>query len=278
MRSFPVYHVDAFTSRPFCGNPAGVVLEARGLDAPRMQLAARELGHSATAFVEASDEADYAVRFFTPAREVSLCGHASVAAAWVLASEGRLQLGRARQKTGAGIFDLDVDRKRVAIELAPPKTGPADVAPQDLASILGVRAIDTARPVRKAFSGTWTLVVPLPDEKSVNLCRPDAGELAALSVELDVSGAYLYTTREDGSLYARFFAPALGIPEDPVTGTAAGALAGHLVLDGLAAGPTFRVRQGDAVGRPGEVEVRATEKELRIKGEAVILSRGKITF
>ena len=278
MKSYPVYHVDAFTSRPFSGNPAGVVLETRDLDPAHMQLVARELGHSATAFVGPSESADYSVRCFTPAQEVDLCGHASIAAAWVLASEGRLQLGRARFETGAGILELEVDRERIGMELAPPKIEPVEVTPQSLASILGVGAIDTSRPVRKSFSGTWSLIVPLPNEKSLNLCRPNGGELAALSVELGVSGACLYVEQDDGSLYTRFFVPALGVPEDPVTGTAAGALCGHLVLDGLAEGPTFRVRQGDAVGRPGMVDVRATRTLLRITGESVILSRGKITF
>jgi PhzF family phenazine biosynthesis protein len=122
------------------------------------------------------------------------------------------------------------------------------------------------------------LVVPLPDETAVNLCRPDFSELAALSLELGVDAVLLFAAAGAGPLYARCFAPAVGVPEDPATGTAAGALGAYLVLNGLAKGPEFRVRQGDAVGRPGEIEVYATATELRVGGRAVILGRGTITF
>ena len=88
----------------------------------------------------------------------------------------------------------------------------------------------------------------------------------------------MFAGKPEGSLYARFFGPAVGVPEDPVTGTAAGALGGYLVLNGISPGPAFRVRQGDIVCRPGEVEVHATEKEIRVGGQAVILSRGQLTF
>jgi trans-2,3-dihydro-3-hydroxyanthranilate isomerase len=278
VKSFPVYHVDAFTIQAFGGNPAGVVLDAQGLTAPQMQLVARELKHSETAFVTPSTVADYRIRFFTPAREVDLCGHATIATAWVLASEGRLKRGRAKQETNLGVLDLDIDRERVMMEQLPPKSEAVEVRRDDLADLLGVEAIDAELPVQKASTGNWVLVVPMPDEKEINFCQPRFPELAALNLELGVLGTHLFTTGKDGALYARHFAPACGVNEDPVTGTANGALAGYLVLNGLAKGPEFRVRQGDALGRPGELQVFATEKEVRVGGRAVILSRGHITF
>ena len=278
MPSFPLYHVDAFTSRPFTGNSAGVVLDAAGLSDAQMQLLARELRHSETAFILPSTKADYRIRFFTPAREVDLCGHATIAAAWVLASEGRLRRGRARQETRLGVLDLEVTRDRIRMELAPPKLEDVDVRPQDLAAVLGCSELDPARPIRKAYAGLWTLIVPMKDEASVNLCQPHLTELAALNVEQDVVGTLLFASAPDGSLYSRFFAPAVGVPEDPVTGTANGALGGYLVLSKLAPGPAFRVRQGDAMGRPGEIEVHATAREVRIGGAAVILSRGAVVL
>ena len=278
MKSFPVYHVDAFTPRPFGGNPAGVVLEAEGMSASQMQLVARELKHSETAFVLPSKTADYRIRFFTPAREIDLCGHATIATAWVLASEGRLKRGRAKQETNLGVLDLDIDRDRVMMEQVPPKVEAVELNRIDLAGLLGIEAIDAELPVQKASTGNWVLIVPMPGEKEVNLCQPRFPELAALNLELGVLGTHLYSIGKDGSLYARHFAPACGINEDPVTGTANGALGGYLVLNDLAKGPEFRVRQGDAVGRPGELTVHATDKEVRVGGRAVILSRGSITF
>lgn len=278
MPSFPLYHVDAFTSRPFTGNSAGVVLDAAALSDAQMQLLARELRHSETAFILPSARADYRVRFFTPAREVDLCGHATIAAAWVLASEGRLRRGRARQETRVGVLELEVARDRIRMELAPPKTADVDVRPDDLAAVLGSHELDPSRPIRKAYAGLWTLIVPMKDEASINLCQPRLPELAALNVEQDVAGTLLFASTPDGSLYSRFFGPAVGVPEDPVTGTANGALGGYLVLHRLAPGPDFRVRQGDAMGRPGEIEVHATSREVRIGGTAVILSRGAVAL
>ncbi len=276
--SYPLYHVDAFTTRPFGGNPAGVVLDAQGLSDAQMQLVARELKHSETAFVLPSEKADWRIRFFTPAREVDLCGHATVATAWVLASEGRIRRGRAVQETNVGLLELDVARDRVMMELAPPRVEAVELRRDDLARLLRVPAIHAERPVQKAYCGIWVLLVPMPDQKSVNLCQPDLPELAALNLELGVAGTHLFSIEPDGILYARFFAPAMGIPEDPVTGTANGALGAYLVLNGLAPGPEFRARQGDALGRPGEVELHATPKSVRAGGRAVILSRGAITF
>ena len=278
MPSYPVYHVDAFTTRPFTGNSAGVVLDAASLPEARMQLLARELRHSETAFILPSSKADYRIRFFTPAKEVDLCGHASIAAAWVLASEGRLRAGRARQETRLGVLDLEVARDRIRMELAPPKTEAVDVRPEDLTAVLGSSELDPSRPLQKAYAGLWTLIVPMKDEASINLCQPKLPDLAALNLEQGVLGTLLFASTPDGSLYSRFFAPAVGVPEDPVTGTANGALGGYLVRNGIAPGPAFRVRQGDAMGRPGEVEVHATSGEVRIGGQAVILSRGSIAI
>lgn len=278
MKSYPVYHVDAFAARAFGGNPAGVVLEAQGMTDAQMQLVARELKHSETAFVLPSRSADYKIRFFTPAREVALCGHATVAAAWVLASEGRLKRGRAKQETNVGVLDLDIDRDRVVMEQLPPKVEAIEVRRDDLADLLGVEEIDAQLPVQKASTGNWVLLVPMPGEKEINLCQPKFSELAALNLELGVIGTHLFVIERDGTLYARHFAPAWGVNEDPVTGTANGALGGYLVLNELAKGPEFKVRQGDALGRPGELTVHATPKEVRVGGCAVILSRGTITF
>jgi PhzF family phenazine biosynthesis protein len=278
VKSFPVYHVDAFTDRAFGGNPAGVVLDAKGLTPGQMQLIARELKHSETAFVLPSKAADYRIRFFTPAREVDLCGHATIAAAWAMASEGRLKRGRATQETNVGILDLDIARDRVLMEQLPPKVEAVELNRKDLSELLGVDAIDQELPVQRASTGNWILIVPMPDQKAVNLCQPRFTDLAALNLELGVLGTHLFTLEKGGSLYARHFAPAVGVNEDPVTGTANGALGGYLVLNGIARGPEFAVRQGDALGRPGELVVYATATEVRVGGRAVILSRGSITF
>jgi PhzF family phenazine biosynthesis protein len=196
----------------------------------------------------------------------------------VLASEGRIKRGRAVMETNVGLLALDIDRARVMMDLAPPRVEAVELRRDDLAHVLRVPAIHPERPVQKASCGMWVLLVPMADQAAVNLCQPDLSELAALNLELGVEGTHLFSIESDGTLYTRFFAPVVGIPEDPVTGTANGALGAYLIENELAKGPEFRARQGDAMGRPGEVEIYATAKAVRVGGKAVILSRGSITF
>ena len=176
------------------------------------------------------------------------------------------------------MLDLDIGRERVGMSFGAPRVEAVDVRREELASLLGLPEIPGDRPLVKACAGEWILAVPARSEADLNGCRPRMGDLAALSLELGVLGVHVYAVDPSRGLYTRFFAPAVGIPEDPVTGVANAALAGALVLSGAEKGPDFRVRQGDAVDRPGEMDVHATAREVRVTGQAIVLSRGHVTL
>ncbi len=284
MRDLPVYHVDAFTTQPFGGNPAGVVLEADGLDERDMQLIARELKHSETAFVLAPRQGgSYRIRFFTPMQEVGLCGHATIAAAWVLHRERKVPAAL-RQETNVGILDLRIDRTTVWMTQAPPRVEPVELATGEIADILNIMPADIAvsiGPIQRAYTGNHHLIVPIWTREAIDETIPDLARLARLNVDLRCETTHLWCAKDlatSETIYTRDFAPAVGVPEDPVTGTANGALGGYLALNKLLKKSEFVVEQGNAIDRPGRVVVRATTSSVEIGGEAVIVSRGTLSL
>ena len=283
-RDLPFFHVDAFTSQPFAGNPAGVVPEANGLTDAEMQLIARELRHSETAFVLPPQAGgSYRIRFFSPTAEVDLCGHATIATAWVLFKEGKAA-ATLRQETNVGILDLRIDRTTVWMAQAPPRVEPVDLPPGVIAEILGLEPVDIAvsiGPIQKAYTGNWHLIVPVWTREAIDLAEPDFAALAELNQRHGCVTTHLWTAKDlatRDSIYTRDFAPAVGVAEDPVTGSANGALGGYLALNGLLRKAEFGVEQGDAVGRPGRMTVRASRERVEIGGEAVIVGRGSLSL
>jgi PhzF family phenazine biosynthesis protein len=254
--------VDAFTDRPFAGNPAAVCLLARAADEQWMRLVAREMNLSETAFLV--PEADgYGLRWFTPAVEVALCGHATVASAHVLWESGTLGPSvEARFHTKSGL--LTAKRRGEWIELdMPAKPEHEAPAPPELVRALG------ATPAYFGISD-FDCLVELGSERVVRELKPDMGLLAALSFR-----GVIVTTRATTAGYdfvSRFFAPRVGVPEDPVTGSA------HCVL-----GPFWKRRLGkddfvayQASARGGVVRVGVRGDRVALGGQAVTVWRGEL--
>ena len=287
----PLWIVDAFTAEPFAGNPAAVCLLDGPADAIWMQAVAHELGLSETAFLQAEDSG-YRLRWFTPVTEVELCGHATLAAAHVLWTEGLLPAA------APATFDtlsgrLRAERSDVWIELDFPAftTEPA-TAPVGLAEALGSESLTVAR------CGDDYLVV-LSDESTVRTLVPDARALARLPLRgvivtaaADGTGAADGTTGRAGTegdtagaavadgapseptydFVSRFFAPGFGLDEDPVTGFA------HCIL-----GPYWAARYGrttlvgyQASARGGYVRVTLRGDRAILGGQAVTILRGDL--
>jgi PhzF family phenazine biosynthesis protein len=293
-----LYHIDSFTRTPFRGNPAGVVLDADGLSDAQMQDIARELKHSETAFVlrpTAADH-DFRVRFFTPAVEVPVCGHATIAAHYALAhARGLPQDGVVVQKTGAGLQRIRTLREggdwRIEIEQGPVSFGePLDAAWRArVASALrlrgGATALAAGRPVQVVSTGHSKVLVPLRDDYPLDALSPDLAALASLSAELGCNGWFPFVISGPRRTDGRMFAPAIGIDEDPVTGNANGPLGAYLVRHGLmmhdGGSLAFEGHQGRALRRDGVVHVRvdvaadgnggAEPRRVTISGDAVIL-------
>lgn len=299
MQQLVIYQVDAFTREPFKGNPAGVVPNAFGLSAAAMQAIAREMNNSETAFVFPGDgpSDDVSVRFFTPSCEVPICGHATIAAHYILASEG-LPLGKRWQATQAGRLLVESEmvegQPRIWMSQQPgkfePPLGAADV--DDLLAALGLAHSDLTdtSPVQIVSTGHSKVVIPVRCRDTVAALAPDMTALARLSAKIGCNGYFTYTcdSPDAGNLtHGRMFAPAIGIPEDPVTGNASGCLGAYLVHHGLLASDPdgharFVAGQGAEVGRPGRVLVEATKQSpaapihIRIAGDAVVTLKGSL--
>jgi len=265
--TLPLFIVDAFTDRPFSGNPAGVVLLPGPADPGWMQSVAAELRHSETAFLHASDAAGrgaWALRWFTPAAEVRLCGHATLAAAHVLWSAGQANAAAAVEfDTASG--RLTARRHHELVELNfPAQPATAAPAPPGLLESVGVE------PTAVASNGTdWLL--ELADEPTVLAVTPDFGRLA----EVDARGVMITAAsqRPGADFVSRWFGPAVGVDEDPVTGSA------HCAL-----GPWWAARFGrdelvgyQASARGGIVRVRIAGERVLLAGSAVTVVAGQLT-
>jgi PhzF family phenazine biosynthesis protein len=233
MRSRPIYQVDAFTRQPLQGNPAGVVPFGRGLSEDEMVAVAREMNVSETAFVLPSREADVRLRFFTPTQEVPFCGHALVASLALLRELGEVpaagDFARVRVETAAGILPVDLVRDRegfrVDMTQVPPAFRPFPQPVDRLLEILGAAADDLREdlPVELGFTGLWHLLVPMTSTEALDGLLPDMRALAALNREVGALTTHVFV-EEDEAFHCRDFAPAAGVDEDPVTGSASGAL------------------------------------------------------
>jgi PhzF family phenazine biosynthesis protein len=261
--SLDLYQVDAFTERPFGGNPAAVCLLPAPRPAEWMQLVAREMNLSETAFLHPAEEGGWGLRWFTPAIEVELCGHATLASAHTLWESGRLAAGEtARFHTLSGL--LTAERRDGAIELDFPARGAAEVEPPaGLAEALGVAP-------RYAGKSRYDYLIEVATEDEVRAAAPDFGRLRTLPVR----GVILTAAASAGpyDFVSRFFAPGAGVDEDPVTGSAHCTLApfwaGRLGRSGLLA--------WQASARGGAVRVRVEGERVKLGGQAVTVLRGEL--
>ncbi len=260
-----IIQVDAFTSRPFGGNPAAVCVLPGPADPAWMQQVAAEMNLAETAFLHPTEDG-YALRWFTPATEVDLCGHATLASAHVLWEDGRLPRdAQARFTTRSGLLTAERDGDWIAMNFPAFTPVPVEDATMRaaLAAALGVQS--------PRFVGrvAYTLV-ELAAEADVRAVRPDFPALDAI----DTSGVIVTAPADDPGFdfVSRFFAPRLGVNEDPVTGSAHSYLA-----------PFWAERLGkqEMVGyqasrRGGVVRVRLQGDRVVIGGQAVTTLRGEL--
>jgi len=289
---YRLYQVDAFTTERFAGNPAGVVPNADGLSDDQMQEIARELNNSETAFIYKPRHADHDVRirFFTPTTEVPSCGHATIAAHHVRAVENALPTCKVVQKIGAGILPVEVVRNDTSYQIVMTQAEPAFQQPLSgrqrdrILQALGLDVGDVRGdcPVQIVSTGHSKVMVGIRALDKLHSLQPDLPKLAEISRRIRCNGYYVFvlTPTDEYLVHGRMFAPAIGIAEDPVTGNANGPLGAYLVCHRLASPAhgtlVFRARQGEAMGRPGVVEVSidvegGLPKTVRVAGQAVIV-------
>ncbi|HBT4807913.1 TPA: PhzF family isomerase [Klebsiella variicola subsp. variicola] len=293
-----IFHVDAFTTTPFRGNSAGVVLNADELTEAQMQLIARELRHSETAFVLSPKSADIDVhiRYFTPTTEVPICGHATIAAHYVLARVNHTGACEVRQSSAAGIHNIRVrytdDDYSITMEQGEITfSEPLSVSVvEELEKALGLKQGDIIRtlPTQIVSTGHSKVMIPLTAESLLGCIKPDNTALTAISHRIGCNGFFPFSVDyHKGETIGRMFAPAIGILEDPVTGNANGPLGAYLVIHNLMQHDgkvlNFKGYQGLQMGREGMVGVQVKIEhgepvQIQITGRAVILFRAMVEF
>ncbi len=292
-----LFHVDAFTRQRFRGNPAIVVLDADELSEEQMQTIAAEV-NGETAFVLEAESGDHdmQVKFFTPRHPVPFVGHATIAAQYVCAKTAGAPRGKLRQRTGAGVVEIEVTEAegdfRIAITQSPPSFGPIvpDHHRRQVLNALGISSpsLHIDCPLQILTKGSSRLLIGLKSPDLLGSLKPDFEELARLTPHVGAEGYFVFAlTNIDGVVgtTSRMFCPALGIPEDPVSGNAHGMLGVYLInqelikaTDGRVA---FRGQQGQWVRRAGvvDVEVETSGKvaqAVRIVGDAVIVYEAEV--
>ncbi len=279
--------VDAFTEEPLSGNAAGVVTGADNLADGQMQAIARELSVSETAFVTESEEADRAIRYFTPQEEVDLCGHATVATHAHLTETGAIGPGTHTLATNVGVIEIEgTDDGVVWMGGDSPTVRPVEVEYGRLADALGIDEIALSEPGVElspavASTGEPFLIVPVTYLQALLNAAPDDAAIDELCAEVDASGIYAFTfdaLDPDSTLHARAFASPVGVSEDPVTGTASAAAGAYLREMNAFGGELpeeMLFEQGHVLDRPGTVRVQVGEG-IRVGGHAVTALEGTL--
>jgi PhzF family phenazine biosynthesis protein len=298
MKKLITYQIDSFTKEKFKGNPAGVVMNADGLSDEQMQLIARELNNSETAFLISPDDndCDGLIRYFTPKTEVPTCGHATIAAMYAKALEENLDTCVLRMKTRIGVLPFEIIKEnndyqvimtQGHFELSPTFN---DITTQRLIADLGLRKsdLDERCPIQIASTGHSKVMIGIKSREMLNSLIPHYQDLIDLSRQINCNGYFVFTfdsNDKDILTYGRMFAPAIGINEDPVTGNANGPLGGYLIQNKIIDTKDnyfeFNGRQGEKINRLGVVNVKVKIENdkpslIQIKGDAIVIFRTEI--
>jgi trans-2,3-dihydro-3-hydroxyanthranilate isomerase len=279
MPVFEYLVADVFTDRPYGGNPLAVFPDAAGLSTAQMQAIAREMNLSETTFVTpGSGPGRFAMRIFTPGRELPFAGHPIVGTCIALKSLGRIPGDEVTLEIGVGPVRVEVGAASATFfRDGAPDIAPVAVPDAEIAAALGVPALAGA-----AFEGgygTSFLYAPLPDRAAVAAAALRLDLWRAMAPRLSAHAVYLYALTGAGRVHARLFAPGMGVTEDPATGSAAAGLAGS--LPGPEGTQAIAITQGVEMGRPSLIQATATRASgivtgISIGGGTVVVAEGRL--
>src|ERR1041385_7434283 len=299
MSTIKIKQVDAFTVAPHTGNPAGVVLEGKNLSEKQMQSIAREMNISETAFIlpASKEDADLRIRWFTPTTEVPLCGHATIASFHSLAEEGHLGMDKTgifhfELETASGVLPVDVTKTTNSISimfgLKIPTFERVTHYKLDLVRVLNIPLNEFEN--KMSIVQSDYLFIPVKRLHTLFAMKPNFLAMTKFLTSHRLGGMCVFTNEtidRESIVHSRFFAPHMGINEDPVTGSAHGPLAVLLYENGLLnfqdGRCSFQGEQGDAIGRRGRVAVELYRSEnrpvaVKIGGNAVTVLDGEMVI
>ena len=294
-----IFQVDAFSSKSFGGNPAGVVPNAKFLKSSDMQKIANEMNLSETAFVQQLDENLFKVRFFTPICEVALCGHATIATFHTMANKGYIKsiqngIKRAELVTNTGRYPIDISYKNGKPEyIMMEQNGPESFGRiKDMNELLDSMGLNESQiGIQEEYlepeiisTGLPDIILPIKDKNVFDNLSIDFHKLSQASKNNDVTGVHAFYLPEKNSkvVYVRNFAPLVGIDEEAATGTANGALIYYLKKNGLIVANEIMALQGSSLNRPSEIYCLIEEDidgfKIKVGGHAKIVIEGIIKF
>jgi trans-2,3-dihydro-3-hydroxyanthranilate isomerase len=306
LRTLKFYQADVFTGQPFGGNPVAVFPNAQGLTDFELQQIAREMNLSETVFVlPPTDEAAVVrLRIFTPTQEIPFAGHPVLGTFYVLAQLGLIAVTdgvtRVMQECNIGLFPVEIHAREgqiTRVVMTQPKPlflGSMDET-EDLfhiAKALGLpkyQIVDTKAPVMVVSTGLPVVIVPVRALTAVRSIEPDASAIVDMCERFGTNGILVYTTmtvEDHATVHTRMFAPAIGILEDPATGSASGAMGAYLVHNGLVeVGPLTEIiiEQGYEIGRPSRILVQVESDDdaiqtVKVGGQVVMVVEGTLSF
>lgn len=296
MPTFPFMQVDAFTDKPLGGNPCAVVFDADPLEADTMLAIAREMNLSETSFIVRSDVADFGARYFTPAEEIPLAGHPTIATIFALIDSGRLavtgDLLAVSLELRVGPIPIEIHSCRgVVQQIVMSQKRPnfmATYEPSEVMPVFGLTVEDALPgvPLQTISTGTPQLMIPLRDLNALRRAQVNIKAYGELKARADFFSAHLFCLEgatSNGQTFARHFGVPPDVLEDPFTGSATGGMGAYLWHYHLIASANFLAEQGHWMNRSGQATVevvgqRDNIETVKVGGGAVTIVRGELTL
>ena len=293
MKKLPIIQIDAFTTRPYKGNPCAVVLGADGLSELAMQDIAREMNLSETAFAMSSDKADFRARYFTPSEEIPLAGHPTIATIYALIVNGIIAFQghtKVQLELEAGVVMVEVSKTESGLPLITmSQMRPQFLRVYEPATVLPAFGLEEAdalngAPIMTVSTGTPQLMVPLASLEGLKRARLSIDLYTELHSLGDFFSPHLFVLEgvsERGTTFARHFGLPPDTSEDPFTGSATGGMAAYLWHHRFIEEPKFVAEQGHFMARPGEAYVEVVGpheaiETVKVGGFAVEVMRGEL--
>ena len=295
MTTYSLFQVDAFTTRPLAGNPCAVVFDCADLSDDQMQAIAKEMNLSETSFVWRLEDGRFRARYFTPAEEIPLAGHPTIATIYALVHSGRLKVDREYVQLPLVLREGPVDVELFAKEGTLERVVMSQRKPQFLATyrpadVLPAFSLDESdvfsdAVIQTVSTGTPQLMILLKDLDSLRKATLNLEKYAALRNASDFFSPHLFCLQgvENGATFARDFGLPPDTLEDPFTGSAMGGMAAYLWHYGWIESPNFIAEQGHWMNRPGQayVEVIGPRQDIqtvKVGGAAVTVFKGELTI